>query len=190
MNNSHYAVLAACVAGTTGPILELGVGEGSTPMLHYMAIAQARELVSVDSDPKWLECYAQYKCDHHRFEVVPPQPDTTLCPQYQREKAWREWKGIEERERWAVAFVDCAPGESRWELMVRLALRATIVVAHDSETDYNSGGNYQYRKAFSNFKFISEYRRWRPYTLVCSNFVATLIEECDKTWRENVCNPT
>ena len=183
MNGSHYPILAACVAGTQGTILELGCGEGSTPMLHYMATVQAREVLSVDTDAKWIERFAGYKCDRHRFEIVPPQPDVTLCLQYQREKAWREWKGIEACERWGLAFVDCAPGEARWELMIRLAHRATIVIAHDSEMDYKAGGNYQYEKAIPHFKYVSEWRRWRPYTIILSNFVETLIEKCDTIWR-------
>ena len=187
---SHYAILAAAVAATGGPILELGCGESSTPMLHYMAIAQAREILSVDTDPKWLDKYAGYKCDRHRFEIVTPKPDENLSLQLRMEKAWREWRGLEHISgshrgwgTWGVAFVDCAPGEVRHELMIRLAERATIVVAHDSETDYEAGGNYQYAKAVPHFRFVSEWRRWRPYTLVCSNYVATFIEECDRAWR-------
>ena len=184
MDNSHYPILAACTAGTEGPILELGCGEGSTPMLHYIAIMQNREILSVDSDPTWLEKYSAYRCPRHQFQLVPPSTDATLCLQYQREKAWREWRGAESRERWGLAFIDCAPGEIRWELMIRLANRATVLVAHDSETDYKAGGNYQYAKALPSFKYVAEWRRWRPYTLIGSNYAQTFIEECDKIWRQ------
>ena len=49
---SHVPLLASVVAiARPGPVLELGVGDMSTPLLREMCRAMGRELVSVDTSP-------------------------------------------------------------------------------------------------------------------------------------------
>ena len=178
---SHFPILAACIARTTGPILELGVGEGSTPMIHYSAPNRFR--VSADTDLSWLRKFAEgyYSPRQHEFihvDATPIKgiPDVTVGIQ-----AWRKFSMIETCQ-WGCVIVDCAPGEARHELAIRLANRAHFVILHDSETDYQAGGNYMYSEATVRYKHVSEFRRFRPYTMVCSNVELFSIEECDKTW--------
>jgi len=179
--NSHYAILAAALARTVGPVLELGCGEGSTPLIHYVCDGR-RPILSVDTDEKWISQYASYVNNTHGFEIVRPAGDDAL-PKVTREiQGWREWNGIERHAHWGVAFLDCAPGEARHELAIRLANHADFVVCHDSETDYAAGGNYMYSKAKEHFRYWSEFRRWRPYTLILSNFEKFAIEDCDLVW--------
>lgn len=181
--HSHYAVLAACISRTLGPVLELGVGEGSTPMVHYMCDGR-RQVLSVDTDEEWLKKYAGYSTSTHHFECVYPSGDDALPKVTRAIKGWREWNGIERHKKWGVAFLDCAPGEARHELAIRLAHNADVVVCHDSETDYASGGNYMYDKAKEYFQYVSEFKRWRPYTLIMSNFERFSIEDCDLVWKQ------
>jgi len=164
---SHFPILATAVARTVGPVLELGCGDWSTPMLHYMC--KNRYLLSADGDLEWLRKFAGgYSCPRrHEFRHVPN---------------WEQWTALEDLH-WSVALVDCAPGEERWKLIKRLAHRCMYIVAHDSETDYKSGGNYQYDKIIPLFEYVSEFCRFRPYTLVLSNEREFGIEECDKTWK-------
>lgn len=166
---SHYPILAAAVAKTTGPVLELGAGHWSTPMLHYMC-REWRQLITAETDFGWLKQFVEGYSRHpiHEFHHVTD---------------WTQWDVLEKRAPYGVAFVDCAPGEIRHELIRRLQGRAHFIVAHDSERDYNTGANYMYERVTPLFKYVSEWRRYRPYTLILSNVEPFVIEECDKVWR-------
>lgn len=166
---SHYAVLAAAIRRTTGPVLEAGCGEGSTPMLHYMCKGNlsGRPLLTLDSDRTWLDKFAGYSQESwHLFEWVTD---------------WSKHDLLGDAF-FGVAFIDNAPGESRIKLIEKLAHRATFILAHDSERDWATGANYGYEKVRPLFKYVSEFRRWRPYTLILSNFEPFEIEQCDRKW--------
>lgn len=176
-NVTHYPILAACVARTKGPILELGVGLGSTPLLHYMAVD--RLIISADTDAKWLDVFALgYSAPGaHEFVHVKPKAEGVAAGI----QAWRDFSMIEAMQ-WGCALIDCAPGEARYELAMRLKDRCGLIVLHDSEVDHGAGGNYMYSKLVPHFQYQSEFRRMRPYTLIVSNRQPFGIEECDRTW--------
>lgn len=165
---THYPILAAAVARTQGPILELGCGDGSTPMLHYMAGATGRYLLSADYDPIWLRKYTEgYGCPRrHEFSLVTD---------------WMTWPRLTET-RWGVVFVDLAPGEDRHRVISRLKGYTDLIIAHDSERDHGTGANYKYEQVTPLFRYVSEWRRFRPYTLILSDNISFDIEECDKRW--------
>ena len=48
-DGSHLPVLIKMVLMTDGPILELGTGFFSTPVLHWLCAEKKRKLVSYDS---------------------------------------------------------------------------------------------------------------------------------------------
>lgn len=65
---THVPALAAAVAHTTGPVLELGCGHGSTPLLHAMCQPTARVLCTVESDSHWAEPFAgRFTAPWHGF---------------------------------------------------------------------------------------------------------------------------
>ena len=179
---THFPILAAAVVRTTGPILEMGSGDFSTPLLHYACAG--RLLITADTDSAWLDKYAPgYACPGaHEFQHVKSVGDDATPLVTRLIEGWRRWSTIESIGKWGVAFADCAPGEARHELAIRLAHRAHFVVCHDSEKDYEAGGNYMYDKLTEHFKYITEFRRFRPYTLICSNVEPFGIEKCDRTW--------
>lgn len=166
---SHFPILAAAVARTKGPVLELGSGDWSTPMLHYMCKAQGRYLLTADNNLEWLRKFSAYA--------------TPGTHELQHVADWAQWDMIEAVGQWGVAFVDCAPGEARHQLIRRLAGRAHFIVAHDSERDYDTGANYKYELVTSLFRYVSEWRRYRPYTLILSDVETFEIKECDRVWR-------
>ncbi len=180
---THFPVLAAAVARTKGPVLEMGSGHHSTPMLHYLCAG--RLLITVDTDAEWMDKHAPgYAAPGaHEFQMVKPLGDPSLPHVTRMLEGWRQWSTIESIGKWGTAFLDGAPGEARHELAIRLSRICDIVVMHDSETDHGSGGNYMYSRLTSHFEYISEFKCFRPYTLIASNVVPFPIEECDKTWR-------
>jgi hypothetical protein len=163
---SHYPVLATAVARTNGPVLELGCGYGSTPLLHLMCSYRPRTLYSLDADRKWIRRFKSLETDWHKIVWV---KDT-------------KWRIPRFPVYWSVAFVDCAPGEVRKDLIRQLKGKAEYILAHDSEKDYEAGGNYGYEDLFETFSYIEEYRYLRPYTLVFSDEKKLGISSVEKEW--------
>jgi hypothetical protein len=163
---THAPLLALALSRTVGPVLELGTGYGSTPLIH--ALTRGRFVLSLDSDKAWLEKFHRLAVPRHQFRHVSDWPSCRMIE--------------DEVDRWSVALVDCAPGEARTPLIARLADRCDIVVAHDSEKDYASGADYKYEKVTGLFKFVSEYRFLRPYTLALSNTAQIDLSEGEEWW--------
>lgn len=141
---SHFPVLAAAVARTSGPVLELGCGWASTPMLRLMC--QRRILESYDNDLEWATQFGAFLV-----------------------KDWSQWAPIESH--YDVVFIDCAPSEERKNLAVRLKDRARYILCHDYGCDaaQGGGGNYGYDSITNQFKFVRVYSVVRPLTLILSN---------------------
>ncbi len=184
---SHYPVLAACVAraallakGTDRPdcpnprygdVLELGSGDFSTPMLHYLCRALGVSLVTMDTSLEWMSRFGDY-------HYVGPNG----LHVFTHVRDWEHQQLDALDMKWGVVFVDCAPGEMRWKLIERLANHATFIVAHDSERDHGTGANYEYEKIRPLFKHVTEFRRFRPYTLILSNVEEFKVDPTDQTW--------
>ena len=147
---SHFPILAAAVAGTTGPVLELGCGWGSTPMLEIMCRRQRRVLESYETDEQWA---GLLRVSHvPNWEAWTPRLHSVDGPAY------------------SVAFIDCAPGEVRGRLAVRLRRAARFILLHDALSDPpHGGGNYRYDEIVPEFRFVEYYRVVRPATLILSD---------------------
>lgn len=165
---SHYPILAAAVNRTAEPVLECGMGEGSSPMLHYMCKLGGRLLISLETDGTWILKYNGYQHPQHIVSSI------------------EDWKSVDTsipgKPFFGVVFVDNAPGNTRAWLIEHFKDRTRYVIAHDSERDWASGANYGYERVKPMFKHVTEFRRWRPYTLVLSNFQPFPIEERDRRW--------
>ena len=158
---THFIPLAAAVARTTGPVLELGMGDHSTPLLHLMC--HDRLLVSADSNPRWMSRYEAFRSPTHHLHAVGD---------------WREWR-VPEQHDWAVCFIDCAPTEQRHELITRLQDRARFIVVHDTETDVESANVLGFEESLARFKHRSDYRVFRPFTTVVSDVEPFVLTEAE-----------
>ncbi|SRR6266496_541208 len=107
------------------PVIEFGSGLGSTPILKQYCKDAGREFLSYDNNAEWAE-----------------QMGSILIP---------NWSTAEIYKRSSVILVDCAPGESRHEIMAIMKDRADIIIVHDTEKD--GSGNYLYEKIWPLFKF-------------------------------------
>jgi hypothetical protein len=142
---THMPLLLACVAATSGPVLELGCGDYSTPTLHLLC--KNRMLVSADSDGNWCQRFIDLSSENHRVFLVGDWACFSLIDQ-----------------KWDVAFVDHGPVERRKHDIERLMKQARFVVVHDTEDT-----RYQYESALSRFKHRFDYKRLTPWTTVVSN---------------------
>ena len=172
---SHFPVLAAAVASTTGPVLEMGCGWGSTPMLDLMCRKMDRRLVTVETQREYYDQFSDL-FPHEWFFMGGEYPRRPEIPadRFRHEGVFeREWLVSPYADlAWGVAFVDFYPGEARKDAIRLLADKAKLIVVHDAEADgkHGGGGNYEYDLVTPLFKYVHYYRIIKPVTMVLSNF--------------------
>ena len=105
-------------AGSSLPVLEMGMGDGSTSQLHAYCESRGRLLRSYDSAGDWIERFVHLRTDWHLIQGV-----------------GQEWESVHDGTRWSVALVDHAPGERRYIDVERLADNCDVIVIHDSEPE-------------------------------------------------------
>jgi len=148
---SHIPILIKVLDISEGPVLELGMGVFSTPLLHSLCADKKRLLVSCESDKNYFDAHAAFATNMHKIEFV------------------KNWDNIDiENTRWGVAFVDHAPDKRRIVEVRRLANLADYVIIHDSNGRYDSF--FHYKLIYPLFKYRYEYGKAMPHTTVLSNF--------------------
>lgn len=144
---SHLPVLVAAVAATRGPVLELGAGWYSTPVLHALCHG-GRRLVTVETDAAWLVHFADLATANHRLAAAATATD------------WH-------REQWAVVFVDGRPAKLRRHHIVGLRGRADLFVVHDTEPEH--AASYDWGGVLDGFAARWDHRRWPAWTTALSD---------------------
>jgi hypothetical protein len=126
------------------------MGHGSTPFLYEYCKNFGRELFSYENNLEWFE-----KCQ--KFN---PKNGTFIS----------DWDIVGENHLTpSVLFIDHAPGERRKIDLERFALRARIIVIHDSEPAADHG--YQMRQHKSLFKYWKDYESNGAWASMASNFI-------------------
>lgn len=120
---SHLPALLRVVSATHGPIIEFGCGYWSTPILHEVCQVLGRELVSLDTDPRFVEEF-----EHLRTNGSEAPHTIRLL------KRWTLPESLTAR-RWAVVLIDCAPADARLPLLERIRPRADFIVCHDTQPE-------------------------------------------------------
>jgi len=146
---THMFALLRVLDRTTGPVVELGVGLYSTPMLHYICQMHGRHLTSYEDNPRFFDWMRWYQADHHDVLAVD------------------NWDAIDLSHPWSVALVDHNQKRGRYKELARLT-HAKYVVAHDSEDSHDRAHRY------STVEHLYKYKRRDesayPQTTVFSNF--------------------
>uniref|UniRef100_A0A6H1ZSI1 Methyltransferase n=1 Tax=viral metagenome TaxID=1070528 RepID=A0A6H1ZSI1_9ZZZZ len=149
-DGSHLPVLIKLVLMTEGPILELGTGFFSTPVLHWLCAEKKRTLVSYESSAKYIEVAKNYLADFHEIHLV------------------EDWAKIDISQHWNIVLIDHGPGPQRKVEFARVANNADYVVVHDSEP--NNDKYYKYSEVAPLYKYRYDYDKLYPNTSVFSNF--------------------
>jgi len=147
---THLPILAAFAARTQGPVLEMGTGYYSTPVLH--GICHLRRLVSIDNNGPFMQQFLDLRSPFHEFHHVPD---------------WNAWDGKLIETPWDVAFVDHAPGERRAIDIEKLRRWARFIVVHDTHPD--AVKELGFEPLFSSFRYRLDYTRLVPWTTVLSD---------------------
>jgi len=163
---THFPVLATMVINTSGPVLEMGCGDYSTPLLHALCAPQKRLLVSTDVDKQWISHFLDLECDWHKFihvhayETKDPRNDWYYCADHDA------WKVVGGDTHWSVVLIDHTPGMQRVLDIVRLRNNTDIFVVHDSEDP-----RYGYEPVLNTFKYKYVYDRYNITTTVVSDVI-------------------
>ena len=150
---THLPMLIAAVAQSSGPVLELGCGDTSTPMLHAMLHGTGRLLWSIDNELPWVERFALLRREWHLIEQsMWPLPVTSDA-------------------RFGVVLVDHAPAHQRAADMIRLKDRADFLILHDAE-----GEGYGLEQVRPHFKHVQIDKTFLPWTACLSNVKPLVID--------------
>ena len=151
---SHMPIIIAMCAATSGPIIELGAGFGSTLALHGMCAASKRHLLTVESDKTWIGWLWFYSRSWHKFRHVSTFVDLP------------EYKDTE----WELAIVDHGILVERG-LALSCLSHVPIIVAHDTcheALNYTNDGKPQ---VLDSFKYRYDSLWTPPQTSILSNSI-------------------
>jgi hypothetical protein len=148
---SHLPPLIKALSKTHGPVLELGMGFYSTPLLHAVCVAEGRQLVSLDSEPDFVDWGKQYATATHSVVCV------------------RDWDQAVIERPWDVVLVDHAPANRRAVEAARLAPWARYILIHDSNGRYEY--EYHLSAIYPLFKYRYDWTLLEPATVILSNLI-------------------
>lgn len=141
---THIPVLIKALEQTTGPVLEMGMGISSTPLLH--ALCADRFLLSMDNDPAFIEMFRKFRTKTHQIELV-------------------NWEDAPIIGKWGVVLVDHKPDSRRKEDIKKLANLAEFLVVHDTQDP-----QYGYEEIYPLFKYRYDFTIHKVHTTVLSTF--------------------
>jgi hypothetical protein len=144
---SYAPLLYHALVDTEGPIVECGMGNYSTRLLH----STGRHVISYDTNLSWYQ----------RFDVTPKY---LISP--------TEWLTVTKSLKTlaSVFFIDQAPGEIREKCISELSSGfAGIVVAHDTEPAADYG--YKMRQHFPKFTYVVEVQTTDAWATALSNTI-------------------
>lgn len=151
---THKAVLRRAIEMTSGPVLELGTGFHSTPLIHQLCQSSERRVVSVDESEEWLRKFDEYRSDFH-----------TLCRCPLAANGATDWNMFPYHAvHWGVALVDQHPTAGRLVSISALVDHCDLIVVHDTDCP-----TYYYEPLLKTFKYRFDYKTEMPYTTVVSN---------------------
>lgn len=151
---THLAPLIAAVLATNGDIVEFGMGDFSTPVLHEIIRYQnrigihCRNLISYEENEDWIKNFEDLRCDFHTLQLV------------------ENWNMVE-IDLPSVIFIDHAPASRRIIDIEKYADSAEIIVVHDTDKKTY----YNYDKVFPKFRYQTTYMRYKKSTTLLSNII-------------------
>ena len=159
--STHYPILIKALQLTMGPVLELGSGVFSTPLIHWLCFGKNRPVVTCEYDTRFAVFAQQFVTPTHQLLL---QPATELPP-----------RTTQDGRSFDVVFVDHSPERRKGPHIrtrgddVRLyATTAKYLVLHDGGPCPDQ--KYGYLPLYEEFEHVFHDTRIHPHTTVLSNF--------------------
>ncbi len=145
--SSHNPMLIKSVLFSKGDVCEVGAGLFSTPLLHWLCKSMGRKLVTYENSEQFYIFAHAYQSRLHRIRKV------------------INWDEMDFKKRWGVVFIDHAPSVRRGQDVINFKDTADYIVIHDTESE-----GYGYEKAWEYFKYRFDWKEFKPFASVVSNF--------------------
>ena len=149
--STHIPTLIKTVQMTKGPVLEIGSGIFSTPLLHWLCAESRRKLITYDGDREYFEMVRQFKSSNHSIRFV------------------EDWDKVDFNafpdRYFSVALID-SESDRRAKEAIRLKNKVDYLILHDT----NDTKSYGYERVWPEFKYIYHWEFCKPWTSVVSNF--------------------
>lgn len=132
--SSYFPILIKAVQNTDGPVLELGAGLFSTPLLHWLCAETGRKVVTYEDTQEYYKFARKFRTETHEVNFV------------------TDWDKTEfDKLKWGVVLIDHA-AKRRTVDALRLKNLAQYIVLHDTQEE--AWQHYGYKELWSNFKNI------------------------------------
>lgn len=153
--STHFPILMKLVNQTEGPIMEVGSGMFSTPLLHWMCFENKRNLITVERHDHYLDFAKKFRSESHKVLSIKKLEESDL---------------IGPNNRYSIVFIDHSPKKPRTRGDDALMFKDTAdyIVLHDCGPDPKE--KYGYNQLFSQFKYCFHYVETNAHTTVLSNF--------------------
>ena len=147
---THLPMLMKCVNVTDGPVMELGGGYFSTPVLHWMCREKGRYLLTYDDDAVYFPFIKGFRSRTHRVRLID------------------NWDNLEPNIHWSVVLVDHGNSmQQRAESIIKLKDTADFIVVHDTE---HRTFQPLAEEVYKHFKYVYHWKDCYPSVAVLSNF--------------------
>lgn len=145
--STHNPMLIKTILISDGPVLEVGAGIYSTPLMHWLCKMLGRKLVTYENDPNFYWFAKKFMSNEHRVKFI------------------ESWDKMDFNTHWGVVLIDHSPESRRVVDLINFKDKADYIVVHDTEAkeEYNWG------KVWSHFKYRYTWKDCRPWTTVVSN---------------------
>jgi len=157
--NSFLPLLWEALESTSGDVVELGVGPGSTEKLHDYCNFKQRDLYSYESNLEWYRLFESFRKGYNAGAI------------HSIEYVGNNWEPVIEkhREPIGVLFSDEAPGEMRKYNIAMFAQTTQVIIAHDAEPSNDGGYKYSLLKPLFKYTLLHEFPG--ASTAAFSNFI-------------------
>jgi DNA-binding ferritin-like protein (Dps family) len=139
-----------------GNVIELGMGDCSTPLLHFLCEKQGRNLFSYEFDKEWCDKYKSYESDFHKIQLL-------------NEINFHNGDYLLQRNHYSIALIDSHPAWTRQFSMSLLKDSVDFFIVHDtfyiSNGEKVSDNNYD----FSEFKNVIHFDKVNRQSALFSN---------------------
>lgn len=159
--DNHRYLLWDALEATSGEVVEMGIGHGSTPFLREYCKDKGRILYSYENNFEWFKKFQHMTDEFHKVFHITDWDEVSmrhLCP--------------------SVVLVDQAPGERRHIDVQRFAMKAQFIVIHDSEpaaTGYmmwpNEKNTENPQGVWHLFKYVRHHKSPGAWASIASNFI-------------------
>lgn len=158
---SYMGLLLTAVAHTRGPILEMGAGDFSTPLLHGVCSNEKRLLLTVDTSLENIHDFIDLKTSWHYFGYVPVFEDD-----WEANPNPELWNLVGNDADWAVVFINHRPGTRRVQDIERLRSHTAVFVVCDTQE-----AGYGYAPVLDTFKYTYVDTRYATHTTIASDSI-------------------